>query len=84
VCAANAGQYNQAHTSPFASDPLLPYFGYRGDTQGANSLLRGILPPSHIMSELQPETQILLTVLANYHKTMPREEAISPKMFAMT
>jgi hypothetical protein len=45
VSAMNARQYHQAHSTPFGSEPLLSYFGYRGDTSGAKRLIQGQLPP---------------------------------------
>jgi hypothetical protein len=57
ICAANARQYHQSHSSPFCSEPLLSYFGYDAENQGSKHLVEGILPPAHILSHLLPETQ---------------------------
>jgi hypothetical protein len=62
VCAANRRQYNQACNTPFASKPLLTYFGFGGDTVGADALLAGELPPPQITKSLLPETMQLLTL----------------------
>ncbi len=63
VCAANHRQYNQAHHTPFTSTPLINYFGYCGNTKGADDLLAGKLPPESVTQSLMPETiQIIKTL----------------------
>jgi hypothetical protein len=47
VIAANARQYHQAHDTPFGSEAISSYFGYRADTAGADALVNGQLPPRH-------------------------------------
>jgi hypothetical protein len=81
VCAANQRQYNQAHNTPFASEPLLSYLGYNGDTAEAEALLAGTLPPASITESLLPETQQLLKTLStqqasikNYSSTISGED----------
>jgi hypothetical protein len=64
VCAANHRQYQQAHETPFASEPLLSYFGYCGNTKEATSLLNGHLPQTSITSNLLPETKQILATLS--------------------
>ncbi len=71
VCAANHRQYHQAHITPFASEPLLSYFGYCGNKPGADALLAGQLPPSTILDSLLPETKQILTTLAQPGLTTP-------------
>jgi len=44
ICAANARQYHQSHSSPFCSEPLLSYFGYSAENPGSKHLVEGILP----------------------------------------
>jgi hypothetical protein len=68
ISAANTRQYHQAHDTPFGKEPLKTYFGYRGDTSGAKSIIKGILPPPEIMGQLLPETQSIL----KYLSTLPR------------
>ncbi len=64
VCAANHRQYHQAHITPFASEPLLSYFGYCGNTPGAEALLEGHLPQSAVLTSLLPETKQLLNTMS--------------------
>jgi hypothetical protein len=72
VCAANHRQYHQAHITPFASEPLLSYFGYCGNKPGADALLAGRLPPSSILDSLLPETKQILTTLAQPGLSTPK------------
>jgi hypothetical protein len=65
VCAANNRQYHQAHSSPFCSSPLLDYFGYRADMQGADNMVSGHSPPEDIMQDLPLETQNICSTLAS-------------------
>jgi hypothetical protein len=65
VCAANNRQYHQAHSSPFCSSPLLDYFGYRADMQGANNMVSGHSPPEDDMQDLPLETQNICSTLAS-------------------
>lgn len=68
ISAANARQYHQAHDTPFGKEPLKSYFGYRGDTKGAEQLIEGQLPDPEIMQQLMPETQSILHYLARFPK----------------
>jgi hypothetical protein len=83
VCAANARQYRQAHSSPFCSKPLLSNFGYCVENQGSKDLVSGTVPPAHIMNILLPETQNICTTLANFHQqiTLEKQRGISPEAF---
>lgn len=60
VCSANACQYHQVSNSPFCSDPLLSYLGYKADT------VSGILPPENILSSLSTETRNLCQTMATF------------------
>ncbi len=44
------------------------YFGYKGDTKGADNLVDGHLPTPDIMQQLLPETQSILKYLATFIK----------------
>ncbi len=68
ICAANHRQYHQAHDTPFASEPLLSYFGYCGDSNEAESLLNGHLP---LTDRLLPETMQIISTLANPSSVLP-------------
>jgi hypothetical protein len=83
ICAANARQYHQSHSSPFCSEPLLSYFGYSAENPGSKHLVEGILPPAHIWSHLLPETRNICTTLANFRQriTVKQQPGISPEAF---
>jgi len=68
ISAANQRQYNQATDTPFGTEPLKTYFGYKGDTKGADNLVEGHLPSLDIMQQLLPETQSILKYLATFPK----------------
>jgi len=68
ISAANQRQYNQATDTPFGMEPLKTYFGYKGDTKGADNLVDGHLPTPDIMQQLLPETQSILKYLATFIK----------------
>ena len=74
ISAANARQYNQAHETPFGTEPLKTYFGYKGDTVGAEQLIGGTLPTPNILQQLLPETQSIIQYLA----TFPRQDQGDP------
>jgi hypothetical protein len=80
VSATNARQYNQAQESPFGMEPLKSFFGYKGDTTGAEQLIEGKLPAPDIMQQLLPETQSILKYLA----TFPRRDQGDPTSPAIT
>jgi hypothetical protein len=63
VCAANRRQYNQAASTPFATEPLKSYIGQDASSEGSVAILSGITPPIEILSSLQPETASLLRTL---------------------
>jgi hypothetical protein len=63
VCKVNLAQYHQAHQTPFGSGPLANLLGRQGDTQCAQELLRGTLPPE-MPPFLLPETLQILNTLA--------------------
>jgi hypothetical protein len=72
VATTNAQQYHQAHDTPFGTDPLKSYFRYRADTEGAEQLVRGILPPQDVMQQLLPETRAILHYLAQCPRQQPK------------
>jgi hypothetical protein len=73
VCAANKRQYNQAMPTPFGSGILAEYVGLKADTEGAQLILEGILPPVSIMDTLLPETTRIIKCLATplYYQKLP-------------
>jgi len=65
ICEANAKQYHQAHNTPFASEPLLSYFGLNAEKAGSSDLLRGIMPPQNILEKMLPETRAIIQTIAD-------------------
>jgi hypothetical protein len=65
VCAANRRQYGQAKDTSFGSDPLLSLYGYNADTPEADNLLQGHLPSPLITNQLYPETEEILSSVAD-------------------
>jgi hypothetical protein len=68
ICAVNHRQYNQALPPPprFGKDTLNSYFGYNGNTAGAEDIIQGILPPGSIRNSLLPESNALLSTLTTF------------------
>ncbi len=86
VCAANKRQYNQAMPTPFGSGSLAEYVGLKADTEGAQLILEGILPPASIMDTLLPETTKTIKCLAT-PLILPHQDLrvqITPEEFIST
>ncbi len=67
----NKAQYHQAHETPFGSGPVAEAFGRRGDTELADSVLNGNVPPTLRAAPILPETCSILETLAKEFPTVP-------------
>jgi hypothetical protein len=65
VCAANQRQYHQAHTTPFGTEPLASYVGYKADTPRAEDIVQGKPLPPEVQHRLLPETLAIFNTLRN-------------------
>jgi len=82
IILANTKQYHQAHTTPFAQEPLALLFGPDGTTQFAKNFLAGTPMPPNIFNQLQPETQRILNALqAPASHKYDKEAVIRPSKF---
>jgi hypothetical protein len=76
ICAANTRQYNQAASTPFASEPLRSYIGQDTMSNGASATLTNTDPPDHILSMLQPETISIIRRLVQPHPTPKQNPSV--------
>ncbi len=65
VCAANARQYHQAHSTPCGTEPLASHLGYKADQDGSKSIIAGNPLPTSITDLLLPETKSIFATLSS-------------------
>jgi hypothetical protein len=80
---ANQRQYHQVHTTPFGTEPLASYVGYKADTPGAEDIIQGKPLPPEVQHRLLPETVAIFNTLCNLpsHPKYSTTSTISPTQF---